>query len=631
MGNRASRPCWLEETCSSIFGCEEICLPQDEENKRDRLDRIEKARHRYQWRFDGVDSASMISGLPLPEEMPRLGWIEGLLHILYNAVRNRRAAAREQEQICLRGDDRAAMRELTNAAKGMMSAVATCSLREEDVQRALEAAVMASGKVKPLEGDVDCFDAYRKLYKCLEPDVVVEEDQFLTDEIFGWYRVAGANCMRLTKCTDHSVLFPELNDVHFQGIKCFENDTLAKAADDDRLYSVTYPEFDEMEDTKEGRYVYAPRALFAVPLVCTPRKALLPIAIYAKPGLPMYTPCSDRFAWIAAKNCVQVADALTQSVVYHLARTHLVIEVFNCATRRALADNHPLYKLLMPHFYGTALMNWAATKTLVVDGYDVDKMASPAMSALRKLAARSINSPKMFNFNKWMPDIELEMRGVTSEKLHFPYRDDTLSVWDAVFRWADSYVRAYYKCDADVLADSELQAWCKEVSEPRAGNLPGFGDSGTGVLRSVDVLSRTIAMVIFTASAAHAATNFPQGTVMQFAPAMPLGGYAPAITQPKPYSSMQELVKSVMPPLQAAERQMFVAEVLGTFRFTRLGQYGKCLSFAGPDVQRALRRFVVDLDEIAVKVGGRNKEEREAKLPPYNYLHPENIPQSINI
>lgn len=633
MGNGNSKQQWLTEKCDQLFGVNEVCLPQDDDQRHERSKRVQCARHKYNWRFDGVDSASMINGLPVPEELPQLGWLQGLLEVLWKAIRNRHAAANSESTTTLAAgsDSRQVLCDLNVSARKLMTSVITCNVKEEDVEDALLAAVQASRKLSHNTSPSDSFDAYRELYRCVDPDIVVEDDQFLTDEIFAWYRVAGANCMRLTKCTDHSKLFPTLTDTHFRDITGFEDDTLAVAASSDRLYYVAYPEFENMKDAKPGRYVYAPSALFAVPQRSSPRRCLLPIAIRCKPGLPMFTPRSDKLAWIAAKNCVQVTDAVMQSVVYHLARTHLVIEVFNCATRRSLADNHPLYKLLMPHFYGTALMNWAASKTLVVDGYDVDSITSPAMSELRALAARSINSRNMFSFNQWMPDIELEHRGVMSDKLHFPYRDDALLVWDAVLQWAQAYVSAYYKSDADVVADTELEQWCEEVSKAKYGNLPGFGDGGCGRILSVDSLIRSVAMIIFTASAGHAATNFPQGTVMQFAPAMPLGGYAKPLEHEKPYSTMQEMVSDVMPPLEAAETQMFVAEVLGTYRFTLLGQYGSALQFVCPEIKKALKKFQVNLEEISVVIGQRNQAEREANLPPYDYLNPKNVPQSINI
>ncbi len=86
-----------------------------------------------------------------------------------------------------------------------------------------------------------------------------------------------------------------------------------------------------------------------------------------------------------------------------------------------------------------------------------------------------------------------------------------------------------------------------------------------------------------------------------------------------------------MPPLEAAAKQMLVTEVLGTLRYTQLGDYGNQLKFAPREVQIALKEFKDDLARIAVHVGSRNEEERKLRLPLFDYMHPSKIPQSINI
>ncbi len=362
-------------------------------------------------------------------------------------------------------DDKTALRDLALGANKLICRITAGEASQKDIDHTIESLGNIVNDLIP-SGPGNHFDDYKAMYKTLELDVVCEHDQFLTDEIFGWYRIGGANCMRLMKITDTSTKFPQLTDQIFRSIKCFENDSLHAAAATNRLYYVEYPEFHGIPDTKPGMYVYSPLALFAVPRERKSiRESLLPIAIHCKPGLPMFTPNSDNLAWIAAKSTVQTTDALTQTVMYHLGRCHLLIEVFNCATHRALAENHPLYKLLLVHFAGTALMNYAATKTLIQDGNQIDEITSPPMEYLRQLAAKCINSPDMFNFNKWMVDNELAGREVMSENLMYPYRDDALRIWNAIMSWARSYISAYYSSDADVEHDHELQQWCFEIHD----------------------------------------------------------------------------------------------------------------------------------------------------------------------
>lgn len=621
----AKRPMWFTNFVELFFGKDEICIPQKDSNPENRVSDIEEGRRKYRWRHDSCGNASMIDGLPIPDELPRFGWIEELVGIILRAVRNSRAASSAS------GDDKGALEGISSTASTFLQSVTDGKISEDEIEGVMGELGGIMSESMP-QGPGNYFKDYEDLYKVLDLDVVAKDNQFLTDEIFGWYRIGGANCMRLTKTADPLKLFPELTDETFRSIPCFENDSLSAAAADDRLYYVEYPEFDNLPDTKKGKFVYAPRALFAVPQAKTSiRQSLLPIAIRCKKDLPMYTPTSDMLAWYGAKTTVQVADMLTQSTIYHLGRCHLLIEVFNCATHRALAPTHPLYKLLMVHFYGTALMNWAATKTLIKDGGQIDVITAPDMESARQLAAGCINNPAMFSFNDWMPDVELRSRGVMSEKLCYPYRDDSLLVWNAIQNWVASYVTAYYASDAEVAGDKELQAWCREVSDPALGSVPGFGDDGKGGISSIDYLVRVVTMIIFTASAQHSATNFPQSSVMQYAPAMPFCGYAPPLKEKAPFKDMREFVTEMMPPLEAAAAQLMVTEVLGTLHYTKLGDYGSQLKFAPKSVQEALKVFKRDLEGIAVIVGNRNEEERNSDLPPFDYMHPKNIPQSINI
>lgn len=615
-------------------GKEVVCLPKEDQTGEDRPKAVEEMREKYRWRHTGCGNASMIDGLPLPNELPHLGWVQGLLKVIIKALRNKRAAAQNsQSSQSSEDEDDSDARCVTSHASELIRSILTGNVSEADIDKAIIGLgdISCDDSLDEIQGNH--FEEFRRLYATLREDVVCERDQFLDDDIFGWYRIAGANCLRLHKiCVEKTKeKFPDLTDETFRAIKGFERDNLQNAADSERLYFVEYPELDGMAETKRGRYIYAPLALFAVPL--NPenlRESLLPIAIRCKPSLPMFTPCSNKLAWYTARSMVQTSDALTQAVMYHLGRSHLLIEVFNCATHRALAKTHPLYKLLLQHFYGTAFMNYAATKTLIMEEHHVDQIVSPAMSELRNLAADSITNRETFSFNDWMVDKELAGRGVMSEKLKYPYRDDALKLWGAILKWAGVFVGAYYKSNDDVKDDRELQAWCYEVSDREHGNLPGFGDEN-GKILTKETLVRTVAMIIYTASAMHAATNFPQGTVMQFAPAMSLGGYAQPLEKPEPYKDMDDFKSNVMPPIQACATQMFVAEVLGTYRYTKLGEYRDELKFAPKSVQIGLKEFQDELDDIAVDVSSRNKEERKLKLPSFNYLDPNKIPQSINI
>ena len=83
-----------------------------------------------------------------------------------------------------------------------------------------------------------------------------------------------------------------------------------------------------------------------------------------------------------------------------------------------------------------------------------------------------------------------------------------------------------------------------------------------------------------------------------------------------------------LPPEAQATFQMNQMMVLASFRFTRLGRF-ESDAFNDPLVESAVQSFQAELASIASVIEARN-----AALPSslrYNYLHPNNIPQSTNI
>lgn len=92
-------------------------------------------------------------------------------------------------------------------------------------------------------------------------------------------------------------------------------------------------------------------------------------------------------------------------------------------------------------------------------------------------------------------------------------------------------VTLYYKSNHDVEEDQELQAWIREVTQDGFAELPDFGQTSSlsfcspvfilsfiviywcmclglpGTLSSRKELSTLLAVVIFTCTAQHAATN----------------------------------------------------------------------------------------------------------------------------
>jgi arachidonate 15-lipoxygenase len=326
-----------------------------------------------------------------------------------------------------------------------------------------------------------------------------------------------------------------------------------------------------------------------------------------------------------AKLIVSVADGNYHELVAHLARTHLVIEGVAMATHRHLATVHPIWALLVPHFEGTLFINEAAATSLIAPDGPIDHIFAGTIASTQGLA---VAARLDFDFTAKMLPHDLAARGVGSGSAlaDFPYRDDGLLVWDAIHAWTRQYVALYYTSDADVTGDSELTAWAACVAGE--AKVKGFGPITTR-----DALVDACAMIMFTASAQHAAVNFPQKDIMAFAPAITGAGWQPA----PPAQSGQDKPGwlAMMPPMALALEQLNVLELLGSLHYRPLGDYRStdfpyAPWFSDPRVtapEGPLTSFQAHLANIDTVIAGRNAE----RMRPYPYLQPSLIPTSINI
>ncbi|WP_437963415.1 lipoxygenase family protein [Sorangium sp. So ce260] len=448
------------------------------------------------------------------------------------------------------------------------------------------------------------------------------------DTTFAWMRVAGPNPLVLERVASPGASFP-VTDAQYRAVMG-KDDSLASAGKEGRLYLADYKALSQLVPgtaPDQQKYVEAPLALFAVPAAGSPSRKLRPVAIQCAqtPGAasPIFTP-SDGVAWEVAKLHVQVADGNYHELISHLGQTHLVIEAFAMATPRQLAPEHPVNVLLTPHLQGTLAINNAAEADLIAPGGPVDNLLAGTIASSTRLAVDSVLS---YSVNQQFLPVALARRGVDDPVAlpSYPYRDDALLLWGAIHTWVSRYLAIYYTSDADVQGDYELQGWITELSSPSACALKDIGEDGA--IRTAAYLSDLLTHVIFTASAQHAAVNFPQGFLMSFTPALPLAAYAPApsVTTGLPPSEIFQH----LPPLQQALLQLNVMMLLGGVYYSRLGDYDRNIPgryFTDARVREPLEAFQRALMETETIIGNRNLQR-----VPYVVLLPSEIPQSINI
>jgi arachidonate 15-lipoxygenase len=470
------------------------------------------------------------------------------------------------------------------------------------------------------QGKFQSPEDFKSLFATIDlPDIA---NSYQTDESFAYMRVAGPNPVMLQRITEPHPRFP-VTEGHYQ-LVMGDDDSLALARAEGRLYICDYGILDgAVNDSFPGyqKYLYAPLALFAVPR--TGDRRLQPVAIQCGQDpkkYPILTPKSNPYAWLCAKTAVQVADANFHEAVSHLGRTHLFMGPFAIATPRQLPESHPLHKLLRPHFLGMLAINDSAQAKLIFKGGGVNKLLAPTIDNARLLAVIGV---KNYGFNQAMLPKQLEARGVNDIEAFplYPYRDDALLAWDAIYTWVSDYLQLYYANDAAVQNDQALQAWAKELISDQGGRVIDFGENGG--IQTLAYLIEAVTLIIFTVSAQHAAVNFPQKNLMSFAPGMPCSGYVP-LEQLGENTTEQDYL-NLLPPISQAQEQLKLCHLLGSAHFTELGQY-EPEHFTDSRVQVPLKKFQDRLADIEVIIHQRNGDR-----PVYEYLLPSLIPQSINI
>ena len=470
------------------------------------------------------------------------------------------------------------------------------------------------------------LEAYMALFDSLRVPGIAYN--FQEDDVFARLRVAGPNAVLIKGIAELPANFP-LTEAQYAGVVA--GDTLAAALADGRLYLCDYVELSALVPGMwDGlqKYVYQPMALFAVP---PGGSALTPVAIQCdqdSSANPVFTPsviAAEQWGWEMAKLVVQVADGNYHELVAHLAHTHLVIEAFAVATQRNLANVHPLWGLLVPHFEGLLFINNQAATSLIAANGPIDHIFGGTITSSQLTASAARLS---FDFYAKMLPNDLAARGVAdaAQLPDYPYRDDALLVWQSIHDWATQYVDIYYADDAAVTGDTELATWTASLMAE--GAIKGFK-----AITTRDQLALVCTMVMFTASAQHAAVNVPQKAIMAFAPAITGAGWSPAPTVQTGHNRQEWL--GSMPPLTLALEQLDVLFLLGSVYYRPLGTY---LSndfpypawFRDPAIigaDCALPRFQAALHEVETRILARNAERRS----PYTFLQPSLIPTSINI
>ncbi|GLD48138.1 polyunsaturated fatty acid lipoxygenase ALOX15B-like protein [Lates japonicus] len=350
------------------------------------------------------------------------------------------------------------------------------------------------------------IDSISKVFCSRRTDIYdYVQEHWKEDAFFGYQYLNGINPLLIRCCKVLPDNFPVTDDMVF----LHGQHSLAEEMEKGNIFLCDYNRLDGVQpNTINGKkqYLMAPLVL----LHKTPDHELKPIAIQLKQtpadDNPIFFPTDNEYDWLMAKIFVRSADFSEHQLNVHLLRTHLLAEVFAVSLLRNLPMVHPLYKLLIPHTRYTLEINVLARLQLISESGVFTRFSASGGEAMITILKRSLSS---MTYRSLCIKDDIDDRGL-QDVPNFYYRDDGLRLWDIIHRFVQGILCYYYKNDAEVQQDSELQKWILDIFEH------GFlcnADSGIPQsFNTVADLIKFVTMVIFTCSCQHSAVNTGQSS-----------------------------------------------------------------------------------------------------------------------
>jgi arachidonate 15-lipoxygenase len=435
------------------------------------------------------------------------------------------------------------------------------------------------------------------------------------DATFGWQRLAGPAPVLLTRA-ERLPSCIRIGDDHLRRVLRDDAITVSRALTAGRLFLVDHAMFEGVAaGTTDGKqkYLWAPVSLYYAD-----RSGLVPVAIQTggHRGGPstLYGPADP--GWLLARTTVQVADENLQGVLVHMGWCHVVTQAFILAAHRQLSADHPLSRLLMPHFEFTLDVNDVARKSVVNPGGVQDRLLAPPIADQMRLLMDSVRDLDNASLD---PTIDFTRRGVLDREAlpHYPPRDDGLPLWDAEKQLVRDYVALWYRTDADVAGDAELQAFVREVGTD--GRLPRLVEGVTP--RTPEDVTTLVTRILYRATAYHATINDSSYDWVGLAPNMPTAAFGPL----PPKGTGADALRSMLPAPELAYEAIDATYNVAALHVNHLGDYPRD-AFGDPRVDPLIASFRERLATIEAETEQRNT----ARPVPYLYLLPSRMTRSIN-
>ncbi|KAF8424865.1 lipoxygenase [Tirmania nivea] len=339
--------------------------------------------------------------------------------------------------------------------------------------------------------------------------------------------------------------------------------------------------------------------------------------------------------WRYAKTCIQVADWHKHELGVHLSLTHLVEEAIIVAAHRSFDDNHPVYRILKPHWLKTLAINEAARAILVPTVIYMISGMKPAH--IVKIVSAEYNN---FNFIKRYIPNDLPDRGFPLDKVglgdkqfhNYAYARNMICMWYTLRKFVTTFLSAFPELDSDekIAKDSNIRLWVKELHE--SGKLTTFPD-----IKTREQLIDAVTMCIHIASPQHTAVNYLQEYYQTFVINKPPSLFATPPTTLEALKTLTEadLVKAL--PMNQLRQWLLAAQLPHLLSETvarkeSLPHYALTLiqTAAEEKVKKAATELYVDLGMLD-EVFEQFSDDMDLETGGYHVMKPEATAVSVLI
>ena len=356
--------------------------------------------------------------------------------------------------------------------------------------------------------------------------------------------------------------------------------------------------------------------------------------------------------WRYAKNCVQVSDWTRHEVTVHLVHTHFIEEAVIVAANRSFEEDHPVYKLLSPHWIKTLSLNAAARTTLVPDV--VIKLSGMTTAQLMAFMQDAYST---FDWQESYIPTDLERRGFPVAEINDPkfhncgYAKNMHVLWQILQTFVGDYLDATgFTTDTAVANDQWIAKWCMEMTSINPSNgkyYPGASIKNFPFIKTRKQLIDAVTMCIHIASPQHTAVNYLQEYYQTFVLNKPPALYTAPVRSLSELNAMNEkklmdtlpidmprewLLASHLPHLlnmTVAKEQNLVNYAKSVYESVKSTD-GQQLDEENERLRQVAKNFWTALMGFS-KVIDKFNEKMDNGLPPYEVLKPDVTAVSILI